>query len=160
MPLTPLHLGPALLLAAVLRKRIHILSLLAGSAIADLEPLFVILSRADYSLHGFFHSFLGITLASLLLALLMKYLDQILRKKASFFEAGKKPGNLNLLSSALIGGYSHVILDSILYLDIQPFYPLDFNPFLGMIPDLWVYWVCLVSFPLAAIAFLLMRMRS
>jgi len=51
-----------------------------------------------------------------------------------------------MLISAVLGVWFHVIVDSIGYRDVKPFYPLDFNPMLGVMTRSTVYLFCLLSF--------------
>ena len=67
MPLTPFHLGPALFLGLIFFRFVNLPSFLAANVVVDLEPFFVLLFGLDYPLHGFFHSFLGGSLAALAL---------------------------------------------------------------------------------------------
>jgi membrane-bound metal-dependent hydrolase YbcI (DUF457 family) len=44
----------------------------------------------------------------------------------------------------VIGTYSHVLLDSLLYTEMNPFFPLLGNPFVGLLTGGFVYSLCLV----------------
>jgi hypothetical protein len=77
IPLTPFHLGPALLLGMLFFKRLHFPTFLASNVIVDLEPFFVILLGLDYPLHGFFHSLLGGGLVAIALFLVMFKIDKV-----------------------------------------------------------------------------------
>lgn len=125
MPLTPFHLGPALLFGLLFR--LNVPALLVGSVILDIEALYLLLTGADY-LHGVFHSYLGASIVSLALGLLFR----------------------KIFLSFLVGTYSHVFLDSFLYLDMQPFWPANVNPFLGLIDSGSVYGFSIIAFFVAA----------
>ena len=57
------------------------------------------------------------------------------------------------VSGALIGGYSHVLLDSFLYSDMHPIAPLsDSNTALNVFSTLEVYAVCLALGLLGGVA--------
>lgn len=157
MPFTPFHLGPALLLGRLFGLNLPVA--LVASILPDLEALYLLLSNIGDSLlripfsevpkvealynllsnvgdhHGFFHSYLGATTISLAISL-------VWRKE-------------NVFASALVGTYSHVFLDSIHHLDVEPFWPAATNPFLGMLGSSEVYAVSL----LAGIAFVMMSRR-
>lgn len=47
---------------------------------------------------------------------------------------------------AAVGGWLHVALDSILYLDIRPFFPAAANPFLGLVEHARLYLLGAFSF--------------
>ncbi len=147
MPLTPFHLGPALLLGLLLGLNLPVA--LVASVLPDLEALYLLLSNTGGSLlkipfsenpkvealynslsdagdhHGFFHSYFGATVISLALGLVWK-------KERVF-------------ASALVGASSHVFLDSIHHRDVEPFWPAASNPFMGMLGSLEVYAVSAIS---------------
>ena len=50
----------------------------------------------------------------------------------------------HIISASLIGTYSHVLLDSFLYSEMNPFFPLLGNPFLGLLGFGFVYNLCVV----------------
>jgi membrane-bound metal-dependent hydrolase YbcI (DUF457 family) len=87
-------------------------------------------------LHGPFHTYALATLVALGLAIVYKKIK-------------KDPSFRKILASSFIGVYSHIFLDSFLYTDIQPFYPLNINPFYMTISSSTIYNFCYISFPIA-----------
>ena len=69
-----------------------------------------------------------------------KYLNEIV----SFFGLKQESSARHILPAAFIGTYSHVLLDSFLYAEMNPFFPLLGNPFLGFLGVGVVYNLCLV----------------
>ncbi len=67
MPFTPFHLGPALLFGLVLFSYLDFPTFMVANVIVDIEPFMIIALGLDLPLHGFFHSFLGGVIVSLLL---------------------------------------------------------------------------------------------
>ena len=118
-----------------------------ASVLVDLEPLAVLVFGLPYPLHGFFHSFLGASVAAVLLAVIMSKVRGSLGFLDVFLGSGERRGPRRFLATALLGTYIHVLLDSPLYGDIRPFYPLGGNPLFGV--DLYlglgVYRFCLLS---------------
>ncbi len=131
MPFTPFHLGPALLIGILLIYYIDFPTLLVASVILDIEPFIVLLLDLNYPLHGFFHSFLGGTIVILPLSFIMFKLRPTLNPITDFFKIEQKSSFLHIFVASIIGIYSHILLDAPLYIDIQPFFPLNFNPFLN-----------------------------
>lgn len=131
MPLAPFHLGPGLLIGLLLLSYIDFATFLVASIIIDVEPIVVIIFDLDYPLHGFFHSFLGGTIVAFLLAAVMSKVRESLSPLLSFFKLEQKSTFKKILLASLTGIYIHILLDSRMHKDIQPFYPLDFNPFLS-----------------------------
>lgn len=49
MPLTPFHLGPALLLGLIFLRYVDFPTFLVANVIVDIEPMFIMLFNLDYS---------------------------------------------------------------------------------------------------------------
>jgi hypothetical protein len=109
----------------------------------DIQPLWVMISGEGH-LHGFTHTYLGALLMGIVGALSGKYVavgvfkwvkpswvtDQSIRWWVVFF-------------SAWIGSFSHVLLDSFMHADLQPFFPwrLD-NSFLDQLSIDKLHLIC------------------
>jgi len=145
MPLTPFHLGPALFLGLVFFSFLDFPTFLLANVIVDVEPMLVFLLDLDYPLHGFFHSFLGGTLAALLLAFIMMKIRGAFSGWLRFFKLEQEYSLKSILAASLSGVYIHILLDSRMHVDIKPFYPLDLNPFLGrgILVGFEVYTICI-----------------
>lgn len=153
MPFTPFHLGPASILALALLRYVSLPALLLGSIAPDIQPLIILFFNLPSTLHGpILHSFIG---ATLLLAPPLTALTFILRKPINNILSPLKLNQTQtfprILAGALIGIYSHILLDAYLYTDIQPFYPLTWNPLLSqsMFRYFEIYTICTISFILA-----------
>jgi len=159
VPFTPFHLGPALVIGIILIYYIDFPTLLVASVILDIEPFLVLLLDLNYPLHGFFHSFLGGTIIILLLSFFMFKIRPILNPITDFFKIEQKSSFLNILTASIIGIYSHILLDAPLYSDMQPFFPLNFNPFLNTsgVPEITIYLFCAYCF-IAAIMLYFIRL--
>lgn len=165
MPFTPFHLGPALLFGLLTLRFLDFPTFFIASVVLDLEPFAVLLFGLDYPLHGFFHSFIGGTIAALLLALIMFKLNKLTRKVMDLLKLQQRSSRRAIVAGALLGAYSHILLDAPLYTDIRPFYPLDFNPFfdidvqLGVSPFAFCI-LCLLLGVALYVALLLARSRK
>jgi len=155
MPFTLLHLGPALLIALFAYPLLDVPTLLVASIVLDLEPLTVILLGLQRPLHGQLHSLTLGTLVALATALGMHLLRQ--RTRPILMKARLGQGNdvRGYAAAAVAGAWTHVALDAFLYADLTLLYPAQLNPFLGLADAATVFNVCLVSFPLAIIVYLL-----
>ena len=167
MPFTPFHLGPGLLLGLLLLSFIDFPTFLVANVIVDVEPFLVLTFDLDYPLHGFFHSFLGGTLVALLLAVIMNGIRGFFSPLLSFFRLEQRSSSRNILLASVTGVYLHIYLDSRMYLDIRPLYPLEVNPFFinTALPGLEEYMFCVWCFIGAAIVygirmFILWRRKS
>ncbi|MHA1966011.1 MAG: hypothetical protein ACW97G_15665 [Candidatus Thorarchaeota archaeon] len=155
MPFTPYHFGPALLTGVLLFPFIDFTTVMVASVILDLEPLAVIFFSLPMPLHAFFHTYLGATIVALILAIgifpFRKYLNEIV----SFFGLKQESSFRYIIPASLIGTYSHVLLDSFLYAEMNPFFPLLGNPFVGILAGWLVYTLCLVLGIIGFFAYLL-----
>jgi len=134
VPFTPLHLGPAAVFGYLLRRKIHWPTFVAANVLVDVEPLLVftgVLTVEGYPLHGYLHTFLASLVAGSALGYAVFRLDRFLR---GFFERlHLVEGDVGLrgyILGGVLGWSLHVLLDSPLYVDIRPLYPLQFNPLL------------------------------
>lgn len=157
MPFTPYHFGPALFVGLLFLGFVDFPTFLVASVIVDVEPFLVLALNLNYPLHGFFHSLLGGTLVALPLALVMWQIRDTLSPLMSFFRLSQKVSFKRVLVAALSGIYIHILLDSRMYTDIQPFYPSTYNPFLttGVSAGLDSYIICIWSFLGAAIIYII-----
>ena len=157
MPFTPYHLGPALLFGLLFLGFIDFPTFLVANAIVDVEPFLVLALNLNYPLHGFFHSFLGGTSVAVLLALIMHQTRDKLSPLVSFFKLEQKISFMRILAAAFAGICIHILLDSRIYTDIQPFYPSTYNPLLtaGVLAGLDAYIFCIWSFFAALIVYII-----
>ncbi|MHA1740961.1 MAG: DUF4184 family protein [Candidatus Thorarchaeota archaeon] len=144
MPFTPFHLGPGLLIAMVFVPEICVVALLIGSVAPDIEPLAIVLMGLDTPLHGFLHTYLGASLLGVAVAGIIWPLRSAIAPLEKVFASSGSYSFRAVLLSALAGTYSHVFLDSFLYPEMFPFFPVAGNPFLGMLPTPLAYEICVV----------------
>jgi membrane-bound metal-dependent hydrolase YbcI (DUF457 family) len=132
MPVTPFHFGAGLAAKAAAPQRFGLLAFCAANAIMDVEPLYYALTRQD-PLHRFFHTLLGALIAALLTIFLFWILKTVLQwLHLSRFVVKAEISPPGVWLGAMSGAISHVLLDSVVHADVQPFAPLTrSNPFLG-----------------------------
>lgn len=144
MPFTPLHMGPGLVVKAALDKRFSLMVFGWSQIVIDLQPLFV-LTTGRGELHGFSHTLLGATLIGLLCGATGKHLGELglrILREPRYLPIGWGVS----FSSAFIGTYSHIFIDSIMHVDVFPLSPLSqHSPLRSLIPinDLHVW--CLAA---------------
>jgi membrane-bound metal-dependent hydrolase YbcI (DUF457 family) len=146
MPFTPFHLGPGLLVGLLLLRYVDFPTFLMASVIVDVEPFLVLWWNLPYTLHGFFHSFVGGTLVALGLMGVMRRVRKSLSPALLFFQINQTVSFKKIVLASVSGIYLHILLDSLMHSDIRPFYPFDLNPFLGLASDVGVYMLCVWSF--------------
>lgn len=146
MPLTPFHIGPAVLFGLILFRFISLPAFVIGSVIVDIEPFFVLLFGLDLPLHGFFHSFVGGSVAAFFVFFVMMRLDGRIQKVMEIFRVKQESSSFGVLSGAFLGVYLHIFLDSFLYTDIRPFFPAEVNPLYGLFSGHEIYLFCVAGF--------------
>lgn len=144
MPFTPYHFGPALFIGVLLFPFIDLATIMVASVILDLEPLAVIIFDLQMPLHAFFHTYLGATIVACALSVLVYPLRKYLNGIVSLFGLKQESSMKHIVLASFIGTYSHVLLDSFLYSEMNPFFPLLGNPFVGLLGFGFVYNLCVV----------------
>ncbi|NQZ24296.1 MAG: hypothetical protein HRT53_19885 [Colwellia sp.] len=147
MPFTPIHMGPGILIKAMLQSSFSLLVFGWTQIVMDIQPLIVLITGEGH-LHGFTHTYVGAVLIAIFTALTGKYLSE-LGLKLLGISKNENPISIAwwvVFLSAFIGSFSHVLLDSIMHIDVEPFLPflLD-NPLLALISVPMLHKLCLYS---------------
>lgn len=125
------------------------LALFTGSVILDIEGITALLFPIwNLPLHGPFHSYTGALLGGVVTGVISWIIFHKLIPKTNFeFE---QYSFKNSITSSLIGTFSHIVLDSLLYEEMDLLYPFGYgNPFFGVIDARMVYNLCIGAFLLA-----------
>ncbi len=144
MPFTPFHLGPALGLGLPFRKYVHAPTFIVANVIVDVEPFLVLFLGLRYPLHGYLHTFLLAFFVGLALGYVMFLLERVLHPLYKMFllKADDDLKPRSFMVAGVLGTMFHVLLDSPLYTDIRPFYPITANPLLNPTLTQEVYSLC------------------
>ena len=152
MPITPVHIGAALAAKAVSPRHFSFLIFSVTQVVIDSEAAFYVI-RGDWPVHRFLHTYAGATLVALLTVVIGRpLLERALRLWNRLLSADRgtllwvepRVPLVAAISAALIGAYSHVLLDSFLYSDMRPIAPLsDSNAALNALSSMEVYVGCL-----------------
>jgi len=162
-------MGPAALLKA-LGGRYFSLTVFGFTQVAiDLESL-IYMAQGQWPVHRFLHSALGATIIGVtgpfigrpicqhLLGLWNGWLSP---KQHHWFHITTKISLVAAVTGAFIGAYSHVLLDSIMHSDIQPFAPVsDQNGFLYVVSVGHLHVLCLISGALGLVALVVIHLRN
>ncbi len=133
MPFTPYHLGLGFLIGMVFFKFFNL----------------------PFPLHGFFHSFLGGSVAAVLLAIFMYIMKKPFGRMLSVFKLSQKSSFQKILFTSFFGVYSHVLLDSFVHKETEPFFPLEGNPFLDLFSLSQITSFCLWSLVIGMLVYFL-----
>ena len=112
--------------------------------IMDIQPLVVIVTGAGH-LHGFSHTYIGATLIGIGSALTGKYAAEFGLRFIGEARYLSISWPVTIIS-AFIGTFSHVLLDSVMHADVEPFAPFTLNnPFIGLLSIEALHKLCLYS---------------
>jgi membrane-bound metal-dependent hydrolase YbcI (DUF457 family) len=139
----------------ILFRFLDLPTLLVASVIVDAEPFSVLTLGLNYPLHGFLHSFLGGSMIAVLTSIIMYQLKAVLQNLTAVFKLAQDSSSKKILWTSFFGVYSHILLDSPLYSDIRPFYPIESNPFYGLVSSQQIYLFCSISFLIGISLYLL-----
>ncbi|MFX1240730.1 MAG: hypothetical protein ACFFA7_05725 [Promethearchaeota archaeon] len=129
MPFPHYHLGPALFFGILFLRFLDLPTFVLANVIVDLEPFFVFSLGLNIPHHGFVHTFLGGALVALILSGIMFLTRNLLNPVVSFFKLDQERSYIKILMASIFGIYLHILLDAPTHPNMQPFYPLDINPF-------------------------------
>ena len=162
MPFTPVHMGPGLLIKAALQTSFSLMVFGWAQIVMDMQPLLVLITGEGH-LHGFSHTYIGALLLGAFSALTGKYLSEW---GLRILGVSKVDNPLKItwrvsLLSAFIGTFSHVLLDSIVHTDMQPFYPFSTgNGLLGFFSTGQLHHLCLYSAIIGALMYFIIQLAS
>ena len=143
MPITPFHMGPALVLKAAARERFSLVVFGLSQVAIDVEPGLGLV-RGSPVLHGPSHTFVGATAIGAACAVLGRPLAE--RLLALWCGRSVRVSRGAAWAGAFVGTYSHIILDGMMHLDMRPFAPFgDANPMLGALSVPAIYLLCVAS---------------
>ena len=106
-------------------------SLLIASAAPDVEGLYIVIFRPFMPHHGLTHTYIIASITGVIVAVIMYSLKELTGKIMKSFGLYQTSLFIKILYSSILGAYSHIFLDSFLYPEMNPFYPLLGNPFVG-----------------------------
>ena len=147
MPFTPIHMGPGILLKAILQSGFSLMGFGWTQIVMDIQPLIVMITGEGH-LHGFTHTYVGAVLIAIFSGLTGKYLSEF-GLKILRISNSENPISIVwwvVFLSAFIGSFTHVFLDSIMHADVEPFFPVTLdNQLLSLISIPLLHKVCLYS---------------
>ena len=146
MPVTPFHFGPGFLIKSILFKRFSFRVFILSNILIDIEPLYYILTN-QYPLHRFFHTYIGATVVAIVSILLGRIIWRKIPKSV-------------VIIGAFLGTYSHILLDSIMHADLQPFYPFSsMNSLLHVLSYFQLHLLCVTTGVVGGFFYILRQRR-
>jgi len=163
MPFTPFHIAAGASVKAIVPKHFSWSVFTLTNILIDCEPLYYHFTEGMLS-HKFFHSIIGASIVAVVCAILGKSLcdyglklwnNSLAPEDKRWLGSGIKISHLSAWTGAIIGAYSHLILDSIMHLDIKPLAPFtDENLLLGILGLMELHILCLILLAFGFIVFL------
>jgi hypothetical protein len=136
-------MGTGLILKSLLHGSFSLMVFGWAQIVMDIQPLLA-MTTGLVDLHGISHTFVGASGLTFVAAFVGKYLTE-----SGLTYVGIEPNDRPLVISwrvaylsAFLGCFSHVILDSVMHVDVKPFYPFsDASPLYGLlsISDTYAY---------------------
>lgn len=158
MPFTPYHLGAGALAKSIAPRHFSFTAFAASNVLIDVEPLIRMLGILDDTiLHGPTHTFPGAVVIAALTWPAIRLWD---RTAAALHLTGLRPPAIPtwmILTSALIGTVSHVLLDSRMHADMAAVRAMVGDPTARDLPPAAVEWLC-VEFAWYALLIYLARL--
>ena len=159
MPVTPFHIGPGLIIKAVLQGSFSLMIFGWSQIIIDIQPLIVLMTGRG-SLHGLTHTFIGASFLAVIAALTGKSISEwFLRRlelpQIRFSTSISWPV---AFISAFLGTFIHIILDSVMHSDMEPFYPvISGNHLHGAVAVSVLHKLCLVAGVIGCIVYVIVN---
>ncbi len=140
IPFTPFHFGPGFFLKALSPAWFWLTSFVAANVLIDVEVLYY-LHRQEAPIHRYLHTWVGGIGMGLVAGLMMPalfFLSARLMPRFVGIRHLRDQSRVRILTASLfaglLGGVSHIFLDSCLYQDMRPLWPFsDSNSLLGLI---------------------------
>lgn len=171
MPITPFHFGPGALIKAVAPSAFSWSMFALANILIDLEPITLFFLTGDPA-HPWLHTLPGAFAVAVITVLLGRHLcEWMLRTWNRRLNTGWQGRYLAVEShialmpawlGALIGTFSHLLLDSFMHLDVEALWPFVRGNFIqGWVPLDALHELCVASALVAgAIAILFRAVRS
>lgn len=151
MPITPFHLLVITPVKAIAPRKFSWAVFVLVNVLIDVEPITYFLITLNPE-HRFFHTIIGATLIAVLAAVYGRRFCELAISiwnseiKSKWLIADISISNVAAWSGALIGAWSHLLLDSFMHDDIKPLSPFtDNNVLLGTIPIATLHTICVAS---------------
>ncbi|OIQ05894.1 MAG: hypothetical protein AUK59_02060 [Candidatus Altarchaeum sp. CG2_30_32_3053] len=159
MPLTPFHLGVGLAVGMLLFRYINLPAILLASVIVDAEPIYCYFI-GNCQLHGFSHTVIGGTLFAIAVIVIIFTLRTHLIKISKIFIAEQNYSLKSIAFASFVGVYAHLLLDSFMHSDMNPFWPIMGNPLLGVISNSLIIGLCMFGFAAGCIIYVAKIIRD
>lgn len=154
MPFTPFHMGPGLLIKAIMQGSFSLMVFGWTQILMDIQPLIAMIT-GEGKVHGFSHTWLGAFCIGMIGAVSGKFMSQWGLKILEV--PVKNAENIKWIVcfiSAFIGSFSHILLDSVMHKDMNPVFSFNQSNFLlGIVSIYTLHMFCFFSGILGAVVY-------
>ena len=157
MPVTPLHIGIPGLFAYKFPKRLDIVAAIIGSVAIDVD--FFLFLLIGTPVHGYLHTIIGAAIISTLIIPLIFLLRTPIVKIKEWFGWDTDSDFKSISIGALIGTFSHVLIDAFIYWEMNPFFPIFGNPMWSASGQYYIFIVIYAFAGITTIALLILYIR-
>lgn len=154
MPFTPYHFGPSGCIALPLQKYIDVPVFMLANVVIDFEPGAVLLFDLNYPAHGYCHTFLFGGVIGLVWGLVAYAARNPLGWLMRLFGLPYRTNLGKMVLSGILGIWFHVLLDSLSWGDIRPFWPIDANPLYNLTEPDTIRLLCALAYIPALILYI------
>lgn len=131
MPITPFHFGPAAAIKAAAPRHFSFTMFVLTNVVIDVEPLYYMVT-GDWPIHRFAHTYLGATVVAVACLLagrpacswaLRLWNSRLNEAQARWLGVEARIAAVPAAGGALLGAWTHVLLDSLMHPDMDPLSP-------------------------------------
>ncbi len=170
MPFTPYHLIAGVVVKAIRPRYFSWTIFVLVNVLIDTEGAYYLITKGVVA-HKLFHTWVAATIIAIFCAILGRYVCElslriwnnvIINQKYSpnliQMRSSSKISKTSAWSSAFIGAYSHIFLDSFVAIDMKPYFPFsDKNHLLGLMSLQHIQYICIGLFLFGVIIHILKR---
>jgi len=154
MPITPFHFGPGAALKGLLGPWMSFTVFAFANILIDVEPVALFFLTGDPA-HPYLHTLPGATLVMVLSVwpgrricewAIRRWNARLSPAQARWLAAAPRIGLGAAVSGAALGAYSHILIDSIMHVDVRPLAPLiAANDWQGLVSIETLHAACVVA---------------
>lgn len=142
MPFTPFHFGINGVIAWPLKRWVDWPVLVLASVVVDIEPLMVMYYKFDVPIHWICHTFLIGALVGIAWGLIAYLARPLFKFGMGLLRLPYETGLKQMVAGGVLGVWLHVFVDAFLYREMNPFWPVNGNPFYRLLSRDTIWFVC------------------
>jgi membrane-bound metal-dependent hydrolase YbcI (DUF457 family) len=142
MPFSPFHFGVNGIVGWPLKRWVDWPVLVLASAVVDIEPLMVMYYKFDVPIHWICHTFLVGALVGVVWGLIAYPIRPFFKFGMWLLRLPYETGLKQMVAGGIFGVWLHVFVDAFLYREMNPFWPINGNPFYRLLSCGTIWFIC------------------